>query len=67
MPDDITDRYHYRYSIAGLTIFLLLITTKQYYGETIMCYTTDKTFGDISSFAVYNMHSQPLCGHFDTN
>jgi hypothetical protein len=48
--DDLTDRYHYRYTIVGLAIFLLLITSKQYYGDPIQCYTTNVMFADASKF-----------------
>lgn len=35
--DDVVDRFHYVYSVAGLAIYLVFLTSKQYYGEMIQC------------------------------
>lgn len=35
--DDFIDRFHYTYTVIGLSIYLFFITTKQYYGEPINC------------------------------
>ena len=35
--DDIVDRFYYVYTVIGLSIYLLFITSKQYYGDLIQC------------------------------
>lgn len=35
--DDFIDRFHYVYTVIGLSVYLFFITTKQYYGEPINC------------------------------
>ena len=34
--DDIVDRYNHRYTVMILSIFILVIATKQYFGEPIV-------------------------------
>lgn len=34
--DDIVDRYHHRYTVMFLAVFILLIASKQYFGEPIV-------------------------------
>jgi hypothetical protein len=36
--DDIVDRYNHRYTVMILSIFILVIATKQYFGEPIVWY-----------------------------
>lgn len=35
--DDAIDRLHYLYSVLSLSIYLIFITSKQYYGDPIQC------------------------------
>jgi hypothetical protein len=35
--DDVTDRFYYVYSVIGLSIYLVFITSKQYLGDMIQC------------------------------
>ena len=37
--DDLIDRYNHRYTVMFLSFFNLVIATKQYFGEPIMCWT----------------------------
>jgi hypothetical protein len=36
--DDLVDRFYYVYSVIGMAIYLVFITSKQYYGEVIQCH-----------------------------
>ena len=36
--DDLIDRYNHRYTVIALAIFILLIVTKQYFGDPIVWY-----------------------------
>ena len=37
--DDLIDRYNHRFTVIFLAFFILVIATKQYYGEPIVCWT----------------------------
>lgn len=36
--DDLVDRYNHRYTVMFLAFFILVVATKQYYGEPIVWY-----------------------------
>ncbi len=37
--DDLVDRYNHRFTVIFLSFFILVIASKQYYGEPIVCWT----------------------------
>ena len=51
--DDAVDRLHYLYSAISLSIYLIFITSKQYYGEPIQCVPNAGTAADTIKY----MHS----------
>lgn len=49
--DDLVDRYNHRYTVFFLAFFILIIATKQYYGEPIICWTPAYFSGSHSAYA----------------
>lgn len=43
--DDKTDKFHYRYTVLALSIYLVILSSRQFYGDPIQCVTTDQTSG----------------------
>jgi hypothetical protein len=48
--DDFTDRFHYRHTIIGLAVYMILLTSKQYYGEPIICIPTRESGAELKSY-----------------
>jgi innexin len=36
--DDVIDRYNHRYTVVILILFIIIIASKQYYGDPIVCW-----------------------------
>lgn len=53
--DDIVDRYNHRYTVMFLALFILVIATKQYYGEPIVCWTPGTFSG------AHNHYANTIC------
>jgi hypothetical protein len=51
--DDRIDRFHYLYTVIGLSVYLAFITSKQYYGEQIQCIP--------ASHSDYNKYAHSMC------
>lgn len=51
--DDAVDQLHYLYSVISLSIYLIFITSKQYYGDPIQCVFNSGT----QSETIKYMHS----------
>lgn len=47
--DDYVDRFHYLYSVIGLSVYLFFITSKQYLGEPLTC--MPHVNGDFNKYA----------------
>ena len=48
--DDLVDKFHYRHTVIGLAIYLLLLTSKQYYGEPIVCVSSNNGQPDFKKY-----------------
>lgn len=48
--DDAVDRLHYRYTVIGLAVYLVMLTTKQYYGEPIVCVPANSATTDQKNY-----------------
>ena len=46
--DDSVDRLYYLHTVVGLSIYVLFITSKSYYGEPIQCVVNNN--GEASKF-----------------
>lgn len=49
--DDIVDRYNHKYTVMTLAIFIFIISSKQYFGEPIVCWTPAQFTGSHTSYA----------------
>jgi innexin len=48
--DDLVDKFHYRHTVVGLAIYLVLLTSKQYYGEPIVCVSSNIGQADFKKY-----------------
>ena len=48
--DDLVDKFHYRHTVIGLAIYLVLLTSKQYYGESIICVSPKEATPEFKKF-----------------
>jgi len=49
--DDSVDRYNHRYTVMILAIFIFIISSKQYFGEPIVCWTPAQFTGSHNAYA----------------
>jgi hypothetical protein len=49
--DDVVDRFHYVYTVIGLSIYLVFLTSKQYLGDMIQCNFNGGFNGDTIKYA----------------
>ncbi len=47
--DDFIDRFHYLYTVIGLSVYMFFVTSKQYLGDPLTCMPS--TGGDLPSYA----------------
>ncbi|CAF0709636.1 unnamed protein product [Brachionus calyciflorus] len=48
--DDIIDRFHNLYSVIGISIYVVILSSKQYYGEPLQCTIRNSINGDTAKF-----------------
>lgn len=48
--DDVVDKLYYKYSVVGMSVYLLFLTIKQYVGDPIQCIVNSGTSGEIVKY-----------------